>query len=204
VKLGLGPTKALARQLALGLALALGAAGCSDDRAKDPPAVAAEAQASIYPLDLALRDQDGRPIGLDVFRGHPVIISMFYGTCPAACPLLIAHVKSVESRLDPRLRADTRVLLVSFDPARDTPAVLRATGERHGVDMARWKLATGPDGDVRQLAAALGISYRRMPGGAFAHDSVISVLDGEGRVLARVDDPRAELAPLVAAVARAK
>lgn len=161
------------------------------------------ASAPIYPLRLALRDQRGATVGLDVFRGHPVIVSMFYGSCPSACPLIVAHVKEIEAQLPAEVRARTRVLLVSFDAEHDTPVALQAMAERHQADGARWRFAVGADDDVRQLANVLGVVYRKESSGAFSHNSVISVLDGEGRILAKVDDPGAELTPLARAVTAA-
>jgi protein SCO1/2 len=155
---------------------------------------------SLYPIRVALRDQDGVAIGLDVHRGHPVIISMFYGSCPSACPLLVSHVKELEASLSPEVRARVRVLLVSFDPEHDTPEALSKIARQHHVATDRWRLATGSDDDVRQIASALDVSYRKQPSGAFAHDSVIAVLDGEGRILARTADTMPDLAPLTAAV----
>jgi protein SCO1/2 len=156
---------------------------------------------SIYPLSVTLQDQRSRAIGLDVFRGHPVVISMFYGSCPVACPLIVSHIKEIEDQLSPESRSDLRVLLVSFDPKHDTPAALAAIAERRGLDPARWTLATGSDDDVRQIAAVLGVSYRPLSDGVFAHDSVLTVLDGDGRVLARTDDPNPDTAALRAAIA---
>jgi protein SCO1/2 len=193
------------------LTAALALAAC--DRAQPVPAEPATTTAvtlqapspSIYPLGLALRDQHGDAIGIDAFRGHPVLISMFYGTCPAACPLLVHHIQDVEKALSPAVRERTRVLMVSFDPERDTPPALTEMAERHRVDAARWRFASGEDDDVGQLGKALRISYRRLPDapGVFAHDSVILVLDGEGRIVARADDLGADLAPLAAAVTAA-
>jgi len=41
-----------------------------------------------------------------------------------------------------------RCLTISFDPEKDTPAVLKAYGERHGYDPKHWSLLTGDlDGD---------------------------------------------------------
>jgi protein SCO1/2 len=151
-------------------------------------------------MKVALRDQSGAAIGADVFRGQPVIVSMLYGSCPAACPLIVAHIKQIESQLPPDVRAKTRVLLVSFDPERDTPERLRELAEAHRAALARWRFATGADDEVRELANALGVTYRKGEGGAIAHDSVISVLDAEGRVVARVNDPSADLAPLASAI----
>jgi protein SCO1/2 len=156
--------------------------------------------APIYPLQLSLRDQADATINVDVFRGHPVIVSMFYGSCPAACPLLVSHVKRIESALTPSARADVRVLLVSFDAERDTPPALRAIAKAHHVDGDRWRFAAGADDDARQLANVLGIEYRRGEEGFFSHNSVITVLDRDGRIVARSDDPSAELGPLTEAV----
>jgi cytochrome oxidase Cu insertion factor (SCO1/SenC/PrrC family) len=143
---------------------------------------------SIYQLGLALRDQTGATVPLDAQRGRPVIISMFYGTCPAACPLLIEDLQALERALPERVRAQVRVLLVSFDPERDGPAVLAGLAERHEVDPARWTLASASVGDARELAAALGIRYRvRLQDGGFDHTSSLVVLDGAGVEVARVD-----------------
>ena len=183
--------------------LALDAASVRTSSASNPPAVVAEVKPSIYPLALQLRDQDGAAAGLDVFRGHPVVISMFYGACPAACPLIISRIRDIEAALPREARADLRVLLVSFDPEHDTPEALRAIAERRQLDLETHKLATGPDDDVRQLAAALDIAYQKLPDGSFAHSSVLTVLDRDGRPIARTDDLGADVGPLVHAVTEA-
>jgi protein SCO1/2 len=108
-------------------------------------------------------------VPLDVDRGHPVLIAMFYGSCPSACPTLTADIKAIERRLDAAARADLRVLLVSFDLARDTPDALARLVARHGVDPARWTFAAAPE-------------YRRLPGGELSHSAVISLLDRDGVV----------------------
>jgi protein SCO1/2 len=156
--------------------------------------------APIYPLQLSLRDQGDQTINVDVFRGHPVIVTMFYGSCPAACPLLVSNIKRIEASLTPAAREDVRVLLVSFDAERDTPAALRDMAKAHHVDAARWRFAAGADDDARQLANVLGIEYVKGEGGFFSHNSVITVLDREGRIVARSDQPSAELERLGDAV----
>ena len=160
---------------------------------------ATEDAPSLYSLHLTLRGEDQGTMGVDVFRGHPTLVAMFYGSCPSACPVLISSVARLDAQLPAAVRAETRVLLVSFDAEHDTPEALARIAERHRVD-ARWKFAAGADDEVRQLANALGVVYRKESGGAFSHNSVIAALDGEGRVVARVDDPRADLAPLVKAI----
>jgi protein SCO1/2 len=165
------------------------------------PATLAQAPGpSLYPLSVTLHDQRDRAIGLDAYRGHPVIISMFYASCPTACPLLVTHLKRIEAGLTPATRADVRVMLVSFDPARDTPQALAFIAKARELDQERWTLATGSDDDVRQIAAALGVSYRAGANGVIVHDSIVTVLDREGRVVAKADDAEDNIAALTSAV----
>lgn len=97
---------------------------------------------------------------------------------------------------------DVRILLVSFDAARDTPERLRELATARHLD-ARWTLAAADDGDARVLAAALGIKYRKLADGSFSHTSAIVALDGEGRPLARMDR-LGDHAELVAALSAAR
>ena len=152
---------------------------------------------SVYALSMTLTDQDGKAVALDVFRGKPVFVGMFYATCPSACPMLISTIKRIVSELDPAVRDEVRVLLVSFDPEHDRPEVLRAIVERRGLD-AHWKLASAPEDRVRDLAAVLGVQYRRLPDGSFAHSSSVILLDRSGTIDARIDDPDAPTDLLVA------
>ena len=151
-----------------------------------PPAARPRSD-SIYEVSASLVAQDGRAVELDVFRGHPVLIGMFYTTCPDACPLLIANLKRIERELSPATRAELRILLVSLDPERDTPEALRALARAHDLDASRWRLVRAHEDTVREVAAVLGIRYRRLPDGGFNHSTVIALLDPAGVVLTRVE-----------------
>jgi protein SCO1 len=109
---------------------------------------------------------------------------MFYGTCSSACPMLITAMQVYESRLDESSQSRLRVLQVSFDAERDTPEQLDRLARLHRSDPVRRTFANAAEPDVRRLAAVLGISYRRLPGGAFDHSLLITLLDGDGRILA--------------------
>jgi protein SCO1 len=141
--------------------------------------------ASLYDLHERLIDQDGKPVGLDTHRGHTVLVTMFYGSCPATCPLIIDTLRAVERKLDVARRADLRVLLISFDPERDTPAALRELAASRRIDTKRWTLAQADAATVRRIAAALEIQYRHLPDGQISHANVITVLGGDGEILAR-------------------
>jgi protein SCO1/2 len=114
-------------------------------------------------------------------------MSMFYASCSDACPLLIAELRRIEASLPAALRADVRVVLVSLDPERDTPAALRRLAESHHLDSARWRLLTGGDETVREVAGVLGVKFRRLSTGMINHSSVIAVLDRHGVVRSRIE-----------------
>jgi protein SCO1/2 len=190
----------------IGLARLVTLVGAGEIGAREPVPGAMPGD-SIYQLTGAFQDQEGRAVRLDVHRGHPVLISMFFASCTDACPLLIAELLRVEASLPPKLRADARVVLVSFDPVHDTPPVLLRLAETHRLDTGRWRLLTGADDAVREVAAVLGVKFRRLSSGAFNHSSVIAVLDRRGAVVSRIDgitpgDPKT-VARVTAALERA-
>lgn len=155
---------------------------------------------SLYDLKAELTDQEGKAVGLDVFKGHPTVISMFYANCAYVCPALITKVQDFESHLTDAERNDLRVLLVSFDPERDTPDVLMSKVEKHGVDGERWKLARADEGKVREIAALLGFLYRRLPDGNYNHSTVVTLLDRTGVPVARIEELGDSDEPLVKAL----
>jgi protein SCO1/2 len=186
----------MTNRVLLPILFALALAACRDKSAPPPPPAAQPAPApvetaqvlgpSIYDLPITLTTSMGAQVGLDVSKGHPVLVSMFYASCTTACPLLLSEVIQTVDQLPPDQQRDIRVVLVSFDGARDTPDKLATLArERHLDD--RFTVAAANDADARALAAVLGFKYRRMPDGAFAHGISILALDREGRPIARVD-----------------
>jgi protein SCO1/2 len=165
-----------------GLLFGLGAVACRPLwAATATPALPGD---SVYQLQPALIDQDGRPFELLSLRGHAVLVSMFYSSCEAVCPMLFETIHWTLKALPAAQGESVRVLMVSFDPARDTVPVLKKTAQAHGCD-SRWTLARCDDDSARQVAAALGIQYRRLASGEFNHSATIELLDKQGRIAAR-------------------
>lgn len=142
---------------------------------------------SLYRLGVALTDQDGHSFRLADRQGKPQLVSMFYTSCQYTCPLTVEALKKNQAALSASERANLRVLLVSFDAQRDTPARLKEVQAQRKIDAASWTLARAEARDVRKLAAALDIQYRALPGGDFSHASTIVLLAADGRLLARTD-----------------
>jgi len=168
------------RRCLLGLALTVPLAFAVSAQAA--PAVPSD---SIYQLPVKLTDQQGRSIALADGRGHPVLVSMFYTSCEFVCPMLVEALADTEAKLTPQERGRLTVLLVTFDPARDTVAVLKKTAEQRQLDPAHWTLARTDAASVRKLAAALGVQYRALPNGDYNHTTSLILLDAEGRIAGR-------------------
>ena len=157
---------------------------------------------SVYQLDAALTDQDGRVLHFADGRGKPRLVSMFYSACPYMCPLIIDTIKQTEHALPEPDRHRLEVLLVSFDAERDTPPVLKALAGKRHLDTPRWTLAHAEAAHVRRLAAVLGIQYRPLQNREFSHSSVLLLLDAQGRIVARTEKLGAPDADFVEAVKR--
>lgn len=146
-------------------------------RDSDPPE-------SLYHLDVKLTNQDGQSLGLDVHRGHPVLVTMFYSNCQATCPLIVDTLRATERELTTTQRTQLRVLMISIDPDRDTAVALRALADARHIDTTRWTLARGDAATVRNIAALLNVQYRRLPSGDFNHSTMIALLSPSGEILA--------------------
>lgn len=96
--------------------------------------------------DFRLTDHTGRTARLSDFRGGPVLLFFGYASCPDVCPLTLARLDRVLSGMGPEAE-DVRVLLVTVDPARDTPEALA----RYVSRFEPW--VTGLTGDPESLEA---------------------------------------------------
>ena len=142
---------------------------------------------SVYHLQVSVEDQFGKVTGLDRYRGNPVLITMFYASCPHVCPMLISTIKFTEAKLPDEDRVNLRVLTISIDPERDTPAKLRETMERHSVEASRWSMVRSDPGDLRAIAGVFGVRYKQLPDGEFNHSTRIILLDRDGTQIASTD-----------------
>ena len=95
----------------------------------------------------ALVDHEGRPATLESYRGEPVLLFFGFTHCPDVCPLTLDRLARAVERAG-RPARDTRILLVTVDPARDTPAALAAYVARFGPRVV------GLTGDSAALAHA--------------------------------------------------
>jgi protein SCO1/2 len=158
---------------------------------------------SLYHVDAPIQTASGRATTFAKGGGRTRIVTMFYASCPMACPMTIGTLKNLDAELSPGERAKLDVLLLSIDPERDTPVALTRLAQEHRITDVRWTLARASPSDTRKLAAALGIQYRALDNGDFDHASTLVLLDAKGRMLARSNRLGVPSPEFLAAVRRA-
>ncbi|HEY8241466.1 MAG TPA: SCO family protein [Kiritimatiellia bacterium] len=146
-------------------------------------AAGAYADESIYQIGDRWTDQDGNAWELGEFKGETVVLAMFFTSCQYVCPRIVADMQQIESLLDDEARPDVRFILVSFDSQRDLPPVLKRYQKDRKLAPDRWTLLHGDENAVQNLAAALGVKYKRDVSGDYGHSTVISVLDRAGEIV---------------------
>lgn len=152
---------------------------------------------NLYNLDVRAEDHLGNVVGLDMFRGKPVIVSMVYSSCASACPRQLFDVQRTEMLIPDDAKAALRVLAVSFDPERDTPEVLAALADSHQVDLERWRFLRPSATDAKRIADAMNITYTKLDDGTWNHDSVMVLLEPNGEIGVQVYGLGQDTMPIV-------
>lgn len=105
-------------------------------------------------------NQSDKTIHLAQFHGKVLLITFIYTRCPLAsyCPRMSRNFAEIDKALaeDPSLYKRTHLLSVSFDPAYDTPKVLRSyggayTGKYTQETFRHWDFAAPPQKDLSKV-----------------------------------------------------
>lgn len=138
---------------------------------------------SLYALDAIWTSDVGREVKLEVLRGRPQVIALFFTSCEHSCPLIVADLKAIDKALPTNMRDKVDFLLVSIDPERDTPEVLRAFRAKHELPTERWTLLRGSSEATRELARKVGFNYQPGSPTQYAHSLLISIMDKSGVIV---------------------
>ena len=168
------------RRLCLLTAAALTLAACSADK---PQFKSIDITGADYARDFKLADHHGQVRSMADFKGKVVVVFFGFTQCPDVCPTAMAELAQVKLQLGAdgqRLQA----IMVSLDPERDTPEVLKAymTNFDPGFLALRPTLELLP-----QLAKDFKIFYKKNEGKTpssytLDHSAGSYVFDPQGRV----------------------
>ncbi|HYU98841.1 MAG TPA: SCO family protein [Pyrinomonadaceae bacterium] len=118
--------------------------------------------------DYRLINQDGKTIRIQDYKGKALLLTFIYTRCqdPNQCTLMSSNFAAIDQELQkqPELYGKTHLLSISFDPAYDTPKVLRSYGAAHtgkysDETFAHWEFASGSADEVKGIAKFFGLRY---------------------------------------------
>lgn len=142
--------------------------------------------------DFRLRNQDGRMIHLDQFRGRNLLITFIYTRCPLPnfCPRVTHNFADIHRQLsaDPSLFNKTQLLCISFDPDNDTPERLRAYGAGYiGSDtkdaFSHWDFAVPGKPELEKLAQYFDVGLTPAADGSITHTLSTTLIGADGKVV---------------------
>ena len=132
-----------------------------------------------YTLHRIMPAPEGRVLGLDgreealsrYTRGSITLLGFIYTTCVDrdGCPLAYRVFGALKDAIvaDRRMRGKVRMVTLSFDPARDTPDVMRSYAGSHATDEGgglRWYfLTTRSERELLPLVEGFGQDVRSTP-----------------------------------------
>lgn len=169
---------------------------CGNVAARPRTSAELKAQPSVEESggDFALIDQDGKRFELKELRGKVVLLYFGYTSCTEACPLMLTKVSSV-FRLLGQLREEVSVLLVTLDPARDTPLKLKQYLQYFKVNGIGL---TGTKEEIDKVVEQYGARYEVERGDSamgyhINHTTDLYMIDRSGKLRQRFKhDERAE------------
>ena len=162
--------------------------------------------------DFTLTSQNGKAVSLADLRGHVWVADIIFTRCAGPCPIMTRQMKELQDALGPE--SQIKLVTLTTDPDYDTPAVLRAYGERFGADLGRWIFLTGTKQELAKLAIdSLKLTTvekkpeeRQTPVDLFVHSTIFVVVDKRGQLRGVFQttgegiDPRAVKIQILAAV----
>jgi protein SCO1/2 len=145
---------------------------------------------------LALTDFNGKPHTIKDFAGKVVVVFFGFTQCPDICPTSLVKLAETMNLLGTDAN-HVQVLMVTVDPERDTPDILKQYVTAFNP---RFLGLTGTPEEIRQVAASFKAYYAKVSetDGTYTIDHTASFYlfdkKGESRVLASNDMTAAALA----------
>ena len=105
---------------------------------------------------LELTDQDGQPFTSEALQGRWHILFFGFTACPDICPTTLSDMRQVFAQLPAEVRERLQLVLITADPARDTPEQLKTY---LGYYRAGFLGLTGEMAELQKLSKALGLPF---------------------------------------------
>lgn len=112
--------------------------------------------------DIALTDHNGKEFTRAQLQGKWSLIFFGFTHCPDICPMTLFDLNRLLPDLPEDIRKNTQVILVSLDPARDTPEVLKEYVAAFNPDFVG---VTGEFLTIRRFANEVNVAFAKVTQG---------------------------------------
>lgn len=96
-----------------------------------------------------------------LIKNKITLLAMVYTHCPDICPMTTHNMQLIESKLSKDELENVRFVVITFDPNRDTPHVLKKFAEIRDIDFSRWSLLSGDEQNTKE--AMLKFDIKAVP-----------------------------------------
>lgn len=140
--------------------------------------------------DFGMIDQHGAFVRAKDFRGKPFMVNFIFTRCqaPEMCPASSTKMEELQEKARKAGLDDLHFVTISFDPAFDSPGILRSYGRGYGMEFENYHLLTGTEEVIEDLLRQFGILTMEEDG-TINHTIATLLVDAKGRVAYREEGP---------------
>ncbi len=141
-----------------------------------------EASAGAVGGPFQLVDQTGKPVDQTLLNGKWNAVFFGFTWCPDICPGTLQALTAASDQLGPKAK-DLRIVFISVDPARDTPAKVKEWIDAQSAPEGTVGLTGSPE-QVAAAAKAYRVVYEKAGEGEnylVNHSTAIYLMDPKGR-----------------------
>ncbi|MEI8159107.1 MAG: SCO family protein [Burkholderiales bacterium] len=146
----------------------------------------AAAATGLWQIPDEFTDEFGKKAPLSHWAGQQTIVSMEYSACKFVCSTNWRRLLDIQAEAD-KQKIPLRFLVVSLDPANDSPSAWRDYRKVRGLSRTNWSFVTGNRQATDKAVAALGVKWWIF-NDSIMHDFRILRLNDAGARLALMDN----------------
>ncbi len=144
-------------------------------------------QARALP-EFSLTDQDGQAFTRKSLEGQWNLVFAGFTYCPDVCPTTLALLKQVQGKVAPQ---QFRVVFLSVDPERDTPARMKDYVSHFSSDFVG---VTAGEPQLSEVARSIGFAYAKVPGSTpesyqMDHSAALALVNPQAQIVGYFSPP---------------
>lgn len=141
-----------------------------------------------------------------IIKNKITLFAMVYTHCPDICPMTTHNMYLIQNSLSNELKDKVKFVVVSFDPERDTPLVLKKFAEIRDLSFDHWTFLSGDKQNTKEVM--LKFDIKAIPTDStydsngelsynMIHTDRISLIDQDGRLRSNYKGSTANISEII-------